>query len=45
MGTFGGEFQTTQGIWMARGCDIQPFTIVMDMEGTDGSVKEVSLSL
>ncbi|XP_044495846.1 protein ROOT HAIR DEFECTIVE 3 homolog 2-like [Mangifera indica] len=40
MGTFGGEFQTTQGIWMARGCDIQPFTIVMDMEGTDGSVKE-----
>jgi len=28
--------QTTKGIWMARCVGIEPFTIAMDLEGTDG---------
>ncbi|KAI3761635.1 hypothetical protein L1987_52056 [Smallanthus sonchifolius] len=28
--------QTTEGIWIARCTGIEPFTIVMDLEGTDG---------
>ncbi|KAK4491519.1 hypothetical protein RD792_002270 [Penstemon davidsonii] len=28
--------QTTKGIWMAKAVGIEPFTIVMDLEGTDG---------
>ncbi|CAI9114347.1 OLC1v1015055C2 [Oldenlandia corymbosa var. corymbosa] len=27
---------TTEGIWLARCIGIQPFTLVMDLEGTDG---------
>ncbi|MFS7975651.1 putative P-loop containing nucleoside triphosphate hydrolase [Helianthus anomalus] len=29
-------FVTTKGIWMARCAGIEPCTIVMDLEGTDG---------
>lgn len=28
--------QTTKGIWMAKCVGIEPCTIVMDLEGTDG---------
>lgn len=28
--------QTTKGIWMAKCNEIDPCTIVMDLEGTDG---------
>lgn len=28
--------QTTKGIWMARCVGMEPCTIVMDLEGTDG---------
>jgi Root hair defective 3 GTP-binding protein (RHD3) len=28
--------QTTKGIWIAKGIGIEPCTIVMDLEGTDG---------
>lgn len=28
--------QTTKGIWMAKCVGIDPFTLVMDLEGTDG---------
>lgn len=28
--------QTTKGIWMAKCAGIEPFTIAMDLEGTDG---------
>jgi Root hair defective 3 GTP-binding protein (RHD3) len=28
--------QTTKGIWIANGIGIEPCTIVMDLEGTDG---------
>ncbi|KAA3441620.1 40S ribosomal S9-2-like protein [Gossypium australe] len=28
--------QTTKGIWIAHCVDIEPFTIAMDLEGTDG---------
>ena len=28
--------QTTKGIWIAKCVGIEPFTIVMDLEGTDG---------
>lgn len=31
-----GRSQTTQGIWMARCDGISPFTIAMDLEGSDG---------
>ncbi|KAI4354154.1 hypothetical protein L6164_003047 [Bauhinia variegata] len=37
MNTYGLRSQTTKGIWLARCADIKPLTIVMDMEGTDGS--------
>ncbi|XP_043705636.1 protein ROOT HAIR DEFECTIVE 3-like [Telopea speciosissima] len=36
MDAFKGRSQTTKGIWMARCVDIEPCTIVMDLEGTDG---------
>ncbi|RWR72594.1 protein ROOT HAIR DEFECTIVE 3-like protein [Cinnamomum micranthum f. kanehirae] len=36
MDTFKGRFQTTKGIWMAKCVDIEPCTLVMDLEGTDG---------
>jgi len=28
--------QTTKGIWLAKGAGIEPCTLVMDLEGTDG---------
>ncbi|CAL9084421.1 unnamed protein product [Musa textilis] len=28
--------QTTKGIWLAKCADVEPFTVVMDLEGTDG---------
>jgi hypothetical protein len=28
--------QTTKGIWMAKAHNIEPCTLVMDLEGTDG---------
>ncbi|KAJ0971357.1 hypothetical protein J5N97_019316 [Dioscorea zingiberensis] len=36
MDAFKGRSQTTKGIWMARCAGIDPCTIVMDLEGTDG---------
>ncbi|WOH03989.1 hypothetical protein DCAR_0623394 [Daucus carota subsp. sativus] len=36
MDAFKGRTQTTKGIWMARCTGIEPCTIVMDLEGTDG---------
>ncbi|KAL1340703.1 hypothetical protein HN51_027172 [Arachis hypogaea] len=36
MDAFKGRSQTTKGIWMARCTGIEPCTIVMDLEGTDG---------
>ncbi|CAK9174489.1 unnamed protein product [Ilex paraguariensis] len=36
MDAFKGRSQTTKGIWMARCGGIEPCTIVMDLEGTDG---------
>uniref|UniRef100_A0A7C8YEU2 Protein ROOT HAIR DEFECTIVE 3 homolog n=1 Tax=Opuntia streptacantha TaxID=393608 RepID=A0A7C8YEU2_OPUST len=36
MDAFRGRSQTTKGIWMARCVGIEPTTIVMDLEGTDG---------
>ncbi|KAK1437364.1 hypothetical protein QVD17_03155 [Tagetes erecta] len=36
MDAFKGRSQTTKGIWMARCAGIEPCTIVMDLEGTDG---------
>ncbi|KAJ8643423.1 hypothetical protein MRB53_005171 [Persea americana] len=36
MDTFKGRSQTTKGIWMAKCVDIEPCTLVMDLEGTDG---------
>ncbi|KAM0932498.1 putative P-loop containing nucleoside triphosphate hydrolase [Dioscorea sansibarensis] len=36
MDAFKGRSQTTKGIWMARCNEIDPCTIVMDLEGTDG---------
>ncbi|KAF9671836.1 hypothetical protein SADUNF_Sadunf12G0090400 [Salix dunnii] len=32
-----GRNQTTQGIWIAKGIGIEPFTIAMDVEGSDSS--------
>ncbi|CAL9016166.1 unnamed protein product [Prunus brigantina] len=32
-----GRNQTTKGVWLAKCVGIQPFTIAMDLEGTDGS--------
>ncbi|KAL5999594.1 hypothetical protein ACLOJK_037879 [Asimina triloba] len=31
-----GRSQTTKGIWLAKCVGIDPFTLVMDLEGTDG---------
>ncbi|KAI4355512.1 hypothetical protein L6164_004276 [Bauhinia variegata] len=36
MDAFKGRSQTTKGIWMAECAGIEPCTIVMDLEGTDG---------
>ncbi|KAL2650121.1 hypothetical protein R1flu_018249 [Riccia fluitans] len=36
MDAFEGRSQTTQGVWLARAREIDPCTIVMDLEGTDG---------
>ncbi|KAL3520395.1 hypothetical protein ACH5RR_018544 [Cinchona calisaya] len=36
MDAFRGRSQTTKGIWIAKGVGIEPFTVVMDLEGTDG---------
>ncbi|KAL8118744.1 hypothetical protein AgCh_016307 [Apium graveolens] len=36
MDAYRGRSQTTKGIWMARCSGIEPCTIVMDLEGTDG---------
>jgi GTPase SAR1 family protein len=36
MDAFKGRSQTTQGVWLARGEGIDPCTLVMDLEGTDG---------
>ncbi|KAI5079493.1 hypothetical protein GOP47_0004972 [Adiantum capillus-veneris] len=36
MDALSGRSQTTQGIWLATANDIQPQTIIMDLEGTDG---------
>ncbi|KAM0872437.1 hypothetical protein ACQ4PT_038729 [Festuca glaucescens] len=31
-----GRNQTTKGMWVAKAVGIEPFTVVMDLEGTDG---------
>ncbi|XP_047310935.1 protein ROOT HAIR DEFECTIVE 3-like [Impatiens glandulifera] len=36
MDAFKGRSQTTKGIWMANCAGIEPCTLVMDLEGTDG---------
>ncbi|KAF9589857.1 hypothetical protein IFM89_028792 [Coptis chinensis] len=36
MDAFRGRSQTTKGIWIAKCVGIQPCTIAMDLEGTDG---------
>uniref|UniRef100_A0ACD6A273 Uncharacterized protein n=1 Tax=Avena sativa TaxID=4498 RepID=A0ACD6A273_AVESA len=36
MDAFRGRSQTTKGIWMAHCVGIEPCTVVMDLEGTDG---------
>ncbi|WOL03009.1 protein ROOT HAIR DEFECTIVE 3 [Canna indica] len=36
MDAFRGRSQTTKGIWLANCAGIEPCTIVMDLEGTDG---------
>ncbi|KAK8931026.1 Protein ROOT HAIR DEFECTIVE 3 [Platanthera zijinensis] len=36
MDTIKGRSQTTKGIWLARCVDIEPCTIVLDLEGSDG---------
>nr|POE70071.1 protein root hair defective 3 like 2 [Quercus suber] len=36
MDAYKGRIQTTKGIWIAKCVGIQPFTIAMDLEGTDG---------
>ncbi|XP_047961737.1 protein ROOT HAIR DEFECTIVE 3 homolog 1-like [Salvia hispanica] len=36
MDAFKGRSQTTKGIWMARCVGMEPCTVVMDLEGTDG---------
>ncbi|KAJ8774159.1 hypothetical protein K2173_009590 [Erythroxylum novogranatense] len=36
MDAFKGRSQTTKGIWIARCTGIEPCTLVMDLEGTDG---------
>ncbi|KAE8659562.1 Protein ROOT HAIR DEFECTIVE 3-like protein 2 [Hibiscus syriacus] len=36
MDAFKGRSQTTKGIWMAKCAGLEPCTLVMDLEGTDG---------
>ncbi|XP_020575256.1 protein ROOT HAIR DEFECTIVE 3-like [Phalaenopsis equestris] len=36
MDAFRGRSQTTKGIWIAKSLSIEPCTIVLDLEGTDG---------
>ncbi|KAI8001095.1 hypothetical protein LOK49_LG09G02582 [Camellia lanceoleosa] len=36
MDAFKGRSQTTKGIWIAKAVSVEPCTIVMDLEGTDG---------
>ncbi|KAJ1414423.1 RHD3/Sey1 [Sesbania bispinosa] len=36
MDAFRGRSQTTKGIWIAKCVGIEPCTIAMDLEGTDG---------
>ncbi|KAK9136499.1 hypothetical protein Sjap_007093 [Stephania japonica] len=36
MDAFKGRSQTTKGIWLAKCIGIEPCTLVMDLEGTDG---------
>ncbi|KAI4330680.1 hypothetical protein MLD38_028942 [Melastoma candidum] len=36
MDAYKGRSQTTKGIWMAKAAAIEPCTIVLDLEGTDG---------
>ncbi|CAL5327878.1 unnamed protein product [Camellia sinensis] len=36
MDAFRGRAQTTKGIWLAKCAGIEPCTLVMDLEGTDG---------
>ncbi|OMP10665.1 Root hair defective 3 GTP-binding protein, partial [Corchorus capsularis] len=36
MDAFRGRSQTTKGIWIAHCVGIEPFTVAMDLEGTDG---------
>eukprot|EP01018_Ginkgo_biloba_P028053 Gb_27309 [translate_table: standard] len=36
MDAFKGRSQTTQGIWLSEAVGIDPFTLLMDLEGTDG---------
>ncbi|KAM5579378.1 protein ROOT HAIR DEFECTIVE 3-like [Rosa sericea] len=36
MDAFRGRSQTTKGIWLAKCAGIEPCTLVMDLEGTDG---------
>ncbi|KAJ4980824.1 hypothetical protein NE237_031661 [Protea cynaroides] len=36
MDAFRGRSQTTKGIWMAKCVGIEPCTVAMDLEGTDG---------
>ncbi|XP_052201410.1 protein ROOT HAIR DEFECTIVE 3 homolog 2 isoform X2 [Diospyros lotus] len=36
MDAFKGRIQTTKGIWIAKAAGIEPCTVVMDLEGTDG---------
>ncbi|XP_021716440.1 LOW QUALITY PROTEIN: protein ROOT HAIR DEFECTIVE 3 [Chenopodium quinoa] len=36
MDAFRGRSQTTKGIWLAKCVGIEPCTLVMDLEGTDG---------
>ncbi|XVF87054.1 hypothetical protein PTKIN_Ptkin18bG0089700 [Pterospermum kingtungense] len=36
MDAFRGRSQTTKGVWIAHCVGIEPFTVAMDLEGTDG---------
>lgn len=37
--------QTTKGIWIANAVGIEPLTIVMDLEGTDGRERGEVISI
>lgn len=37
--------QTTKGIWIAKAVGIEPYTVVMDLEGTDGRERGEVISL